>query len=337
MECSSVAIAAGLDESTEWVEERCEALVRRYQFLTPARLVELPDGTMTARYKFSHVLYLEVPYRLLPPMRRSQIHRRVGQRGEAIARTASAELPRNSRCTSRGRQSRAVKYLLHAATSQVVRTSPNRALAAWRDAPAAPATAERDQHELRLMMILGVAVMASASRQTKQVICSALLERVRHHPSQTFRPWLLTLFYYFRAELEPAEKIGRQLLMLADTSGNRSSSSRPTAESARSCSSSENSTKRSSTLRMPTAPATTNVANQRSRYARRPPKWSMPAMQRAQCGHLATRIRPSIGPSARCRPLRTSGTRNACFATHFAAQLNQLRGERAATRNELKR
>ena len=92
MECSSVAIGAGLDESTEWVEERCEVLVRRYQFLTPARLVELPDGTITPRYKFSHVLYLEVPYRLLPPMRRSQIHRRIGQSGEAIYRDHVGEI-----------------------------------------------------------------------------------------------------------------------------------------------------------------------------------------------------------------------------------------------------
>ena len=66
MECSSVAIGAGLEEPTDWVEEHCEALVRRHQFLSPARLVELPDGTITPRYKFGHVLYLEVPYRLLP-------------------------------------------------------------------------------------------------------------------------------------------------------------------------------------------------------------------------------------------------------------------------------
>ena len=56
MECSTVAIAAGLDKPSEWVEAHCEALVRRHQFLLPARLVELPDGTITPRYKFSHVL-----------------------------------------------------------------------------------------------------------------------------------------------------------------------------------------------------------------------------------------------------------------------------------------
>src|SRR4030095_2401573 len=76
MECSSVAIGAGLAESTEWVEEHCEALVRRHQFLSPARLVELPDGTITPRYKFSHILYLEVPYRLLPAVRRAEVQPR---------------------------------------------------------------------------------------------------------------------------------------------------------------------------------------------------------------------------------------------------------------------
>src|SRR5262249_2286263 len=46
MECSVTAIAAGLAELPEWVEQRCESLARRHQFLTPARLVELPDGTV---------------------------------------------------------------------------------------------------------------------------------------------------------------------------------------------------------------------------------------------------------------------------------------------------
>src|SRR5262249_22632234 len=50
MECSSVAIAAGLDMPIEWVEKHCEELARRHQFLSPALLVELPDGTVTPRH-----------------------------------------------------------------------------------------------------------------------------------------------------------------------------------------------------------------------------------------------------------------------------------------------
>jgi len=60
MECSSVAIAAGLDTSTEWVEKHCEELARRHQFLSPAWIVELPDGTLTPRHRFNHVLIVGV-------------------------------------------------------------------------------------------------------------------------------------------------------------------------------------------------------------------------------------------------------------------------------------
>src|SRR5262249_38657403 len=81
MECSSVAIAAGLDMSVAAVERHCEKLAGRHQFLSPAWLVTLPDGTITPRHRFIHVLYRDVPYRSMAPMRRSQIHHRIGERG----------------------------------------------------------------------------------------------------------------------------------------------------------------------------------------------------------------------------------------------------------------
>src|SRR5262249_37608567 len=52
MECSAVAIAAGLDQSVEWVEQHCEQLAKRHHFLSPAWMVELPDGTITPRRRF---------------------------------------------------------------------------------------------------------------------------------------------------------------------------------------------------------------------------------------------------------------------------------------------
>ena len=128
MECSSAAIAAGLAQPTEWIEERCEALVR-HRFLSPARLVELPDGTITPRYKFSHVLYLEVPYHLLPPMRRSQIHARIGARGEAIYQSRVGEIAAEvaMHFEQGGDQRRAVKYLLMAAENARHRSAQHEA------------------------------------------------------------------------------------------------------------------------------------------------------------------------------------------------------------------
>jgi hypothetical protein len=55
----SVAIAAGLDVSTEWVEQRCKELAS--PSMLPARLVEHRRRTMTPRHRFNHIL-LRVPY-----------------------------------------------------------------------------------------------------------------------------------------------------------------------------------------------------------------------------------------------------------------------------------
>ena len=179
----------------------------------PRRLVELPDGTMTARYTFSHVLDPEVPYGLLAPTRRSQIHRRVGQRGEAIYGDCVGEIAAElAMHFEQGADNpRAVKYLLHAATNARHRSAHHEAEALARRGMQAllrlPPTVDRDQQELSLRMILGVALMAIKGFAADEVrdVFESVLDLGRRHdaPSQAFRPlWLLALFYYFRAELE---------------------------------------------------------------------------------------------------------------------------------------
>jgi len=223
MECSTVAIAAGLDARTEWVEERCEALVRRHQFLSPARLVELPDGTITPRYKFSHVLYLEVPYRLLPAMRRSQIHGRIGQCGERIygdrVGQIAAELAMHF---EQARDpDRAVKYLLQAAQNATHRSAQYEAAALARRGLQAleslDASPERDEREMSLRMILGVALMATrgfAAAEVEQVFQRALELCVgRGADDLAFMVrWQLGLFHYFRAELDSACEVASRLV-----------------------------------------------------------------------------------------------------------------------------
>ena len=68
----------------EKVERHCEELAQRHQFLSPAWIFELPDGTVTPRHRFIHILYRDVLYRLMPPMRRALIHQRIAERGIAI-------------------------------------------------------------------------------------------------------------------------------------------------------------------------------------------------------------------------------------------------------------
>ena len=87
--------------------------------------------TITPRYKFSHVLYLEVPYRLLPAMRRAQIHRRIGQRGEAIYGDRVGEIAAElAMHFEQGHDHpRAVKYLLQAAENATHRSAHHEAAA----------------------------------------------------------------------------------------------------------------------------------------------------------------------------------------------------------------
>lgn len=225
-ECSSVAIAAGLSEPATWVDEHCEALVRRHQFLLPARVVELPDGTVTARYEFRHVLHLEVPYNLLPSLRRSQIHRRIGDVGERIYGERVGEIAAELAMHFEQGQdpARAVKYLALAAETAAHRSAHHEAEALARRALQAldtqPETPERDRHELGLRILLGISLMALkgfAAAEVEQMYRRALELCARHGAAaEAFRgQWLLGLFHYFRGELQSAHDTAASLLALS--------------------------------------------------------------------------------------------------------------------------
>ena len=236
MECSSVAISAGLEEPVDWVEEHCEALARRHQFLSPARLVQLPDGTITPRYRFSHILYLEVPYRLLPAMRRSQIHRRIGDRGEAIYGSSVGEIAAElAMHFEQGKDApRAVRYLLMAAENARQRSAHREAEALARRGLSALATLDpspqRDQQELNLRMILGVSVMSLkgfAADEVKDIYVRAIeLCGEQTSSRQTaVAHWRLAACYYFHADIRRCHEIAGQIVERAEAVADRLSAS----------------------------------------------------------------------------------------------------------------
>src|SRR5207247_2393843 len=61
-EFSAAAVAAGVEAAVGAVEERCESLARREQFLRARGGVEWPDGTVAGYYEFLHALYQQVLY-----------------------------------------------------------------------------------------------------------------------------------------------------------------------------------------------------------------------------------------------------------------------------------
>jgi predicted ATPase len=91
-EFSAAAVAAGIEAEVETVEEVCERLVRRSQFLYRAGTAAWPDGTVAASYGFTHALYQHVLYERVAVGRGIELHRRIGARKEAAYGQRAGEI-----------------------------------------------------------------------------------------------------------------------------------------------------------------------------------------------------------------------------------------------------
>jgi len=83
-EFSAAAAAAGLELDALEVEQHCDELARRGLFLRAAGVGQFPEGSLSARYVFTHGLAAEVLYRRVAAARRARLHRRIGARGEEL-------------------------------------------------------------------------------------------------------------------------------------------------------------------------------------------------------------------------------------------------------------
>jgi predicted ATPase len=129
MDCSAVAISAGLAEDVVRIEEICDGLARKHHFLWPAYLAELPDGTITPRYRFIHALYVDVLYKRVAATRRRLIHGRIAEMGESIYGERVGEIAAELAVHFEQSQDfvRAVKYLLMAAENAMRRSADHEA------------------------------------------------------------------------------------------------------------------------------------------------------------------------------------------------------------------
>ncbi|MGH9843627.1 MAG: ATP-binding protein, partial [Blastocatellia bacterium] len=117
VEFNAAALAASLEKEAAVIEEMCERLTRRQQFLQAAGVSVLPDGGLTARYSFMHSLYQNVLYQQVGEARRVRLHLAMGEQGERVygeqAGEMAAELAMHF---EQGRAyRRAIRYLLQAA------------------------------------------------------------------------------------------------------------------------------------------------------------------------------------------------------------------------------
>src|SRR5262245_24493078 len=93
------ALTAEPHLTSDEIENVCEGLCERQQFIRPAGFQELTNGTVTAHYEFRHALYRESVYRGLSDVSRSRLHRFLAERLKALC--------------SPGRQEMAAEIALH--------------------------------------------------------------------------------------------------------------------------------------------------------------------------------------------------------------------------------
>src|SRR5258708_28608064 len=79
-----ISSAAATDTEPQHFEELCENLARRDHVIRRLGAYQFPDGTISTRYQFVHVIYREVLYGRQAPGRRAKSHRLIGERLEAL-------------------------------------------------------------------------------------------------------------------------------------------------------------------------------------------------------------------------------------------------------------
>src|SRR5262249_29589907 len=144
--------------------EWCEELAGR-RFLRAHGVDTVADGRATGRYRFAHALYQQVLYERLSAARRVRLHRRIGDWEEtAYSAPASDRAAELAIHFERGRDhERAVRYLSQAADNALRRQAPHEAVElltrSLKQVKAFPDPTDRAQHELAILVALGVPLL----------------------------------------------------------------------------------------------------------------------------------------------------------------------------------
>jgi tetratricopeptide (TPR) repeat protein len=159
-EFSVAAVAAATDVAPAVVEDLCVALAARTELVSVTGVDAWPDGTVSGRYEFRHVLYREVLEHALSPMARRHLHRAVGERLERAWEGRSAEIAAALaiHADAAGDSEGAVRHHLTAAASAKARFASGEAIlhlrAALERVRRLPETEARAQNELACLLDL---------------------------------------------------------------------------------------------------------------------------------------------------------------------------------------
>jgi tetratricopeptide (TPR) repeat protein len=222
-EFSIAALAAALEADADEIDDCCEGLAWRGQFLRTTGIEEWPDGTIAGRYTFVHALYRNVLYdpprphapRAHPPADRRAEGGGLGRprrrdRGELASHFEAAR-----------DVARAVAFRVRAGDQAVRRHADREAAAHFRRAEALLGNTrpgiERDQRELEVLVKLAAPLMSTAGYAAPEV--KVVFDRAyalsRTAPASPYHAPLLrglVSFLQVRGRHLVAKAVGEELL-----------------------------------------------------------------------------------------------------------------------------
>lgn len=195
-EFTVASVAAGLQESPETIEAFCEGMAHQGQFIEERGIAEWPDGTVSGRYAFRHALYHTVLSQRLAIVRKTRLHRLIGERlADGYGKRAKEIAAELAVHFERGRSyQRAVQFLQQAAGNALQRHAysevlalTSRALELIKTTPDPHAHAQQTLavHFCRLQAILTTKGHASQDTQVAYEQLLALCQEVGT-PTQRF-------------------------------------------------------------------------------------------------------------------------------------------------------
>jgi DNA-binding winged helix-turn-helix (wHTH) protein/tetratricopeptide (TPR) repeat protein len=228
VEFMAAAVAAGLGQAVERVDEACTSLTRHGQWLRAVGEQRWPDGTVAGGYRFGHALYQQVLYRRVAAARRVQLHQRIGAREEvgygAEAGARAAELAVHF---AQGRDyARAVPYLRQAGENALQRYSYREAVACFEQAlvalahlPVSPQTQEQ-AIDLRFHMSNALFSLGAFGRILEILREAAPIAEAMADRRQEGRvASLMTEYLWMIGDNDRAALSGQRALSLAHTLG----------------------------------------------------------------------------------------------------------------------
>jgi predicted ATPase len=225
-EFDSAVVVRILDREAVDVEERLDVLEKVHALVRLIRQQSFPDGTLSLRYRFVHVLYQNALYASLLPTRKAQWSAAAAQalldyHGDKDT-TVAGEL---ALLFEAGRDfPRAVDYFLHAAENAVHVFAHREAIVLARRGlellQLLPATPERARQELALQMTLGLQLQVTrgfAAKEANHAYTRAreLCGQVRESPALYPVLWGLFICCKARSDLGRARALAEEMHALA--------------------------------------------------------------------------------------------------------------------------